>query len=162
MKTLYFDLDDVLANFNQYANEVFSSNYKTGDMLLHKHWDILCEEHPRMFRSLTSNQAAIGVVYKILATESIKVRILTALPFDDRHTWQYATIDKVRWCDDYLKGVPMFVGPYAHDKWRHCTPGDLLIDDKQSNCDEWVSAGGQAYLYRGNIDEMTDWIRSNL
>ena len=35
-------------------------------------------------------------------------------------------------------------GPYSKDKWQHCNAGDILIDDRQSNIDEWRAAGGIA------------------
>jgi hypothetical protein len=38
-------------------------------------------------------------------------------------------------------------GPYAEDKQRHCTPGDILIDDKLSNCEQWQAQGGWAIHY---------------
>lgn len=162
MKTLYFDLDDVLAHFLPYVNSVLDTDYKVGDMLDLKHWEYMRTHHQRMFIDLLPNHEAVEVLYGILRTSDVQIRALTALPFDEHSPWQYATIDKVRWCDKNLLGIPMFVGPYAHDKWRHCTPGDLLIDDKRSNCEEWVAAGGKAYLYRGDNVQMKQWILENL
>lgn len=162
MKTVYFDLDDVLANFNEYANTVFGTDYKVGQMLRLEHWHALCNDHPRMFKLLRANGAAIEKVYELVRMQNTRICILTALPFDENHIWQYAAADKFRWCDSYLLGIPMFVGPYAHDKWKHCTPGDLLIDDKQSNCDEWIAAGGEAFLYREDNEAMMEWIKERL
>ena len=33
---------------------------------------------------------------------------------------------------------------YPKDKWQHCKPGAILIDDKLQNCNEWEQAGGIA------------------
>lgn len=163
MKTLYFDLDDVLANFNEYANSMFGTDYKVGQMLKLEHWHALCNDHPRMFRLLKPNMGAIDLVREIFVQKNApQIRLLTALPFDENHIWQYAATDKFRWCDEHLMGIPMFVGPYAHDKWKHCKPGDLLVDDKQSNCDEWIAAGGEAFLYREDNEAAEKWIKERL
>ena len=74
------------------------------------------------------------------------LRFLTALPHD--YSVPFAVYDKVQWADRYFPGVPMFIGPYSHDKWRHCRPGDILIDDRTSNCEEWTREGGKAHIYR--------------
>jgi hypothetical protein len=33
---------------------------------------------------------------------------------------------------------------YPKDKWQHCKPGAILIDDKLQNCADWEHAGGIA------------------
>ena len=35
-------------------------------------------------------------------------------------------------------------GPYSKDKHQHCEPGDILIDDRSSNIEEWRAVGGIA------------------
>jgi hypothetical protein len=35
----------------------------------------------------------------------------------------------------------------------HCLPGDVLIDDRTSNCEDWRRAGGVAIQHRGDIDK---------
>jgi hypothetical protein len=42
-------------------------------------------------------------------------------------------------------------GPYSKDKHMHCQPGDILIDDRLSNVEEWRTAGGIA-IHHDNID----------
>ncbi len=160
MKRCYWDLDDVLAEFMPYVNVVRGTNYQIGEMLHLSDWEYMREHHQRMFRELKPSKA-VNTLYQIQVETKITSRILTALPFDDHSPWQYANLDKLRWCDQFVPGVPMFVGPYAHDKWRHCKPGDLLIDDKRSNCEEWEAAGGKAYLYRGNNAHLMEWVKAN-
>ncbi len=57
---------------------------------------------------------------------------------------QYAFFDKVEWAQKYFPGVPVFFGPYSKDKYQHCKVGDILIDDRISNIEEWRAAGGLA------------------
>ena len=59
----------------------------------------------------------------------------------------YAANDKVWWAHRHFPGIPVFLGPFSHDKWRHCVAGDILIDDRHSNCHEWQSVGGRAHIY---------------
>jgi hypothetical protein len=60
----------------------------------------------------------------------------------------FAAWDKVLWAIERFERIPVLFGPFSHDKWRHCTPGDILIDDRTSNCSEWRSAGGLSHIYR--------------
>jgi hypothetical protein len=90
-----------------------------------------------------------------------RIAFLTAIPFDGKHPWQYAPLDKFKWVDKNFGGIPLFIGPYAHDKYKHCKRGDLLIDDKASNCGEWITAGGLAHEYR-NVDSCRIWLADNL
>jgi hypothetical protein len=43
-------------------------------------------------------------------------------------------------------------GPFSKDKYVHCHAGDVLIDDRTSNCEEWRAAGGIAIQHRGDVD----------
>ena len=43
-------------------------------------------------------------------------------------------------------------GPYSHDKHVHCLPGDVLIDDRTSNCEDWRRAGGVAIQHRDSVE----------
>jgi len=71
---------------------------------------------------------------------------LTALPHD--YSVPFASYDKVLWAQERFPDIPVLFGPFSHDKWRHCEPGDILIDDRVSNCEEWIRAGGLAHIYR--------------
>jgi hypothetical protein len=159
-KTVYFDLDDVLAHFFPYVNKACGTDYRIGESMDIVHWKQIRKDHQRIFRSLQPNLEAIHTLYRVLSLKNApKVRLLTALPFDDQSPWQYASHDKHLWCAQHVIGIPMFVGPYAHDKKNHCQPGDLLIDDKDSNCHEWTEAGGASHLYRGDNEAVFKFIK---
>ena len=65
---------------------------------------------------------------------------LTAVPhYNDIH---WAFYDKVLWALDNYPDIPVHFGPFAADKQRHCQPGDILVDDRQDNCQHWAAAGG--------------------
>jgi hypothetical protein len=61
----------------------------------------------------------------------------------------WAFYDKVIWAQTNFPGIPVMFGPYSKDKWKHCLTGDILIDDRSSNIDEWRAAGGIAIHHIG-------------
>jgi 5'(3')-deoxyribonucleotidase len=69
--------------------------------------------------------------------------MLTAIPrgndvFESFH-------DKIRWMDKYYPGIEVHFGPYSQDKQDHCKiAGDILVDDRLDNCEQWRSKGGTA------------------
>ena len=165
---LYIDLDDVTADFVGYVNTALGTNYKVGELMSDSDWANLRQDHQRIFHDILPNAEFIPVFQRIVASVfHTDVAFLTALPIDNRSQWQHATIDKVRWVDQYLAqhspgvDVPVFFGPYAHDKHKHCEVGDILIDDKRSNCEEWEAAGGIAHLYR-NTEDCISFLKANL
>jgi hypothetical protein len=64
---------------------------------------------------------------------------------------KWAFYDKVMWAQKYYPNIPVHFGPYSVDKWHHCQLGDILIDDRASNIEEWRAAGGIA-IHHVDID----------
>ncbi len=165
---LYIDLDDVAANFTGYVNNALGTNYNVGELMTDCDWAELRQDHQHMFLDLEPNVAFIPIFERIIATVAPQdIAFLSALPCDDRSCWQYAAMHKIRWVDNYLSEygngiqIPLFFGPYAHDKHKHCEVGDILIDDKRSNCEEWTAAGGVAHIYR-NAEDCIVFLEDNI
>jgi hypothetical protein len=169
---IYIDLDDVTADFVGYTNMVLGTKYKVGDILADRDWDELRRDHQHLFNDLLPNQDFVPVLeYLLSQVQQTEVAFLSALPYDEKGCWQYAAMHKVQWVFNYLKtqlnpydgpyNIPLFFGPYAHDKHKHCKVGDILIDDRFSNCEEWIAAGGVAHLYR-NAEECMQFLKENL
>ena len=68
-----------------------------------------------------------------------EMRFLTAVPKENDLGWAFW--DKVNWVYANFPGIPVFFGPYSADKQHHYKPGDILIDDRVSNIDEWPGIG---------------------
>jgi hypothetical protein len=68
--------------------------------------------------------------------------MLTAIP--NKNDMFMVIQDKIDWVNDYFPDIRVQFGPYSEDKHQHCSPGDILVDDRTSNCDEWRTAGGIA------------------
>lgn len=146
---LYLDMDDVVADWMPAARAIVNRNWEYGERIPEHDWAKV-KAKERFYRDLPIKPGAhelVAYCKDLLATGKIShLAFLTALPHD--FSGQYAAYDKVHWSDERFPDIPVFLGPYSHDKWRHCKPGDILIDDRTSNCEEWTREGGQSHIYR--------------
>lgn len=152
-------MDDVIADWTGWAQNYLGKTWTVGsERIPMEDWNRLKQE-PRMYNLLPLKLGAGELVAYcrrlIDEKKADQLAFLTALPHD--YSMPYAAQDKVWWADRYFSGIPVFFGPFSHDKWRHCQPGDILIDDRPSNCSEWQSQGGLAHLYR-NWAECEKWL----
>ena len=150
MNLLYLDMDGVVADFNSYANAVVGREInRNGTDLTTEEWDKLTAiENFYLQLSPTPYGKRLVDVAKSYANYS--VQFLTAVP--RKATMPTAEADKWKWLSKYFPGVPMRIGPHSRDKWRWSCPGDILVDDKESNCLDWYRAGGKAIMHDGNIE----------
>lgn len=106
-------------------------------------------EHRRLYRDLPLMPRAFEMVD--LARQfrdelGWELVFLTAVPHkNDMH---YAFSDKMKWAEKYFPDIPVHFGPFSQDKDKHCKPGDILVDDRWDNCEQWEKAGGIAVRVR--------------
>ena len=152
---IYLDMDDVVADWHGQAQHVLKLRWdKNGERIPQEQWDKI-KDDMRFYRNLPLMEGAHELVsmcqHYISRNPQFHLRFLTALPHD--YSMPLAAQDKVWWANDHFPGVPVTIGPFSYDKWRHCkSPGDILIDDRISNCDEWTQAGGHAHIYKNWTD----------
>jgi hypothetical protein len=147
---IYLDMDDVVADWHTAAQEFLRMRWhKENERIPQEDWDKI-KMNSHFYRELPLKENAHDLVQFCrdavsngLANE---LRFLSALPRNNDMTW--AVWDKVLWAQEHFEGIPVFLGPYSYDKWKHCKPGDILIDDRTSNCEEWINAGGQSHIYK--------------
>jgi hypothetical protein len=149
---IYLDMDDVVADWRTAAEEFLQLKFPNGDQwsrIPDDKWAEL-KRNSRFYRDLPIKDSAHDLVNycrdAVAAGLADDLRFLTALPHND--DMPYASYDKVLWAIERFERIPVLFGPYSKDKWRHCQPGDILIDDRTSNCMEWENAGGHAHIYR--------------
>jgi PAS domain-containing protein len=101
--------------------------------------------HTRLYRDLPLMPQAeemANLARRFRDELSWELVFLTAVPHkNDLH---YAFYDKVIWGQRNFPDIPVHFGPYSRDKHVHCRPGDILIDDRSDNCEQWREAGGVA------------------
>lgn len=157
---IFLDMDDVVADWIKHAQDFLGMTWdeKVGERIPQQDWDRLKEDE-RFYLTLPLKDGANELVEyckQITTATGGTLRFLSALPHD--YSVPFAAQDKVWWAHRHFPGIPVFLGPFSHDKWRYVKgPNDILIDDRTSNCSEWISAGGKAHIYR-EWPECKDWL----
>ena len=151
MTTIYLDMDDVVADFKEYANRVLRSKQ------IEERWDqaewARLKDNPRLYRDLQLTPEADQLVEYCRAVRDQKgweLKFLTAIPGNNDLPWAF--YDKMQWADRNFPDIPVMFGPYSNDKYKHCKPSDILIDDRTSNMTEWRAVGGIGIQHRGDIE----------
>lgn len=155
MPTLYLDLDGVLADFNAHARVIIKHpkddpvpekwpNHDWNKIRNHKHFYRDLPLMPRAYE-----MAAIARGFR--DTLGWELYMLTAIPGNNE--MPHVFHDKIDWVNQYFPDIRVHFGPYSEDKQHHCTPGDILVDDRTSNCEEWRNAGGIAVKVDSNYGQ---------
>lgn len=135
MSEIFCDLDGVLADFDAHADALFGRERR--QWAPSRFWRAVAD-HGQFF--LTMPWLVEGLT--LWSTFAHKPTILTALPRTDQAKVQQ---QKVAWC---LRELGPFVTvicvPPERDKSEWCSPGAILIDDRERNCARWRAAGGVA------------------
>ena len=155
-------MDDVVADWMGYARAIVNRNWNYGERIPDEDWNKVSAKK-RMYRDLPIKEGAHDLVNfcrdAVANGLADDLCFLTALP--QNHGVPYAAWDKVLWAMERFERIPVLFGPYSFDKYKHCTPGDILIDDRTSNCEEWRAAGGHSHIYR-SWEECKPWLESIL
>jgi 5'(3')-deoxyribonucleotidase len=151
MRTIYLDMDGVVADFNKFASDLLGREVSwEGKDLNEEEWLRLAQIRDLYYRlPLIEESTKLVGTAKSLSTR-FKVEFLTAVPRIT--TMPTAAEDKRRWLDEYYPGFKVNFGPFSRDKYKWARPGDILVDDKRSNISEWFEAGGVGILHLGDFD----------
>ena len=142
MTTLFVDMDGVVSDFEGYANQLIDVDIKPGYRFSQAEWERLRIQAPRIYRHLEVLPSARELISELKAIRdeyAFNMVFLTAVPHENDMPWAYW--DKIEWACKHFPGIPVWFGPYSHDKQHHHKPGDILIDDRISNISEWPGLG---------------------
>lgn len=151
MPKLYLDMDGVVADFNGYAERVLRKK-TLDDRWAEGEWRRL-KDNLRIYRDLDKTPEADRLVEycrRYCLEKNYELMFLTAVPKGNDVRWAF--YDKVNWIREHYGDIPVMFGPYSTDKQLHCQPGDILIDDRTSNIEEWQAAGGIAIKHKGDLE----------
>jgi 5'(3')-deoxyribonucleotidase len=146
--TIYIDMDGVVADFDAEARRLLKRN-NTDDASSNERWPEhewqRLRDHEHLYRHLPKTSYADRIM--TLARQfrdnlGWNLYMLTAIPRNN--DMPHCFHDKIRWMADHYPDVTVFFGPFSHDKQHHCRVGDILVDDRTSNIEEWQARGGQA------------------
>jgi len=153
MRTIFLDMDGVVADFDTFASNLLGRPigwHQSKFDLTKEEWEMLGAVDRLYYQLPLMPDATKLVAYAKSLSSRFKVQFLTAVP--RRSTMPEARADKQAWVDKYFPGMRMDIGPYSHDKQKWCIPGDILVDDRPSNIEEWKAAGGIAIYHTGDVD----------
>lgn len=149
-------MDGVVADFNGAAQAILQASdqdriraEQDGRWRPHE-WQQLIRLHPDLYRILPKMPRADSMIdwaRRFRDQLGWQLNMLTALPKDKTVT--RAAEDKIAWMAEHYPDISVCFGPYSQDKWRHCRPGDILVDDRADNCRSWTHAGGLAIRVYG-------------
>ena len=154
MKTIFVDMDGVVADFDTFASDLLGRKigwHQSKFDLTSEEWEKLTTVDRLYYQLPLMPDATKLIAYVKSLSTRFYVQFLTAVP--RRTTMPDARADKQAWVDKYFPGMKMDIGPYSHDKQKWCSPGDILIDDRPSNIKEWTEAGGIAIYHTGDVDK---------
>lgn len=142
-RTLYLDLDGVMADFDGAFPTVFGVDHRS---LLEEHmWEHI-NGHPSFFRDLPPFAGAVEFFQRVRAwAEPV---ILTACP---KTNYAHVAGQKRAWVREHLSStcwVLPVLGGVNKPLFMH-QPGDVLVDDWKKNCAAWEHAGGIAIKHTG-------------
>ena len=152
MRTIYIDMDGVVADFDSYVSALLGRPIGWGATqdLTDVEWERLASVDRLYFQMPLMPDATKLVAYIKSLSTRFHVQFLTAVP--RRSTIPSAKDDKQAWVDKYFPGMRMDIGPYSQHKQKWCKPGDILIDDRPSNIEQWTAVGGIAIYHTGDVD----------
>ena len=131
-------MDGVLADF---VKGVEGPDYINGPLQDEDHYDNKKAEYinKRLFRNLPVIPGMLDLVAFVKDT-GLPWEILTATGEINR---SLVMADKIAWIQRYVDPHVVVTGTIkGKHKAVFAKPGDVLVDDKKSNCDAWKAAGG--------------------
>jgi hypothetical protein len=160
---IYLDMDDVVADWKLAAEAIVKRSWHNYiERIPDEDWNKV-KAKKRFYRDLPIKPGAHDLVNfcrdAVANGLADDLRFLTALPHD--FSLPFAAYDKVLWATERFERIPVLFGPYSRDKHKHCQPGDILVDDRVSNCEEWQRAGGHAHIYK-TWEACRPWLEQTL
>ena len=160
--TLYLDMDGVVADWETAIADILGYKLVEGDRWPDQDWRKIIQ-FQRVYRDIPLLPWALEFVdeaCKIARAANYAVRFLTAVP--RRNDFPYAFEDKVHWANKHFPTIPVWFGPYSQDKQKRAAPGQVLVDDRMTNINEWIAQNGIGIYFHRNPDAVLAILRNIL
>lgn len=158
VKTIFVDMDGVLADFDERVRQVFGKNVPTDNG---EFWKYIWANHPDWFLTLP-RMPDFGPLVQAIESTMLPVAVLSALPNPKRGNTYAALAGKDKWIKRNLDWPAIFC--VRSNKKQYAAPGMVLIDDTRSNIDEWNAAGGIGIYHtsaRESIIQLSKYVPLN-
>lgn len=155
MIKIYFDMDGVLADFDKKNEEVKGRNKKTGK----PNWFKLKAIGPSFWADMEVIPYGLSLYNKINgfvkdAKEigvDIEIGIMSAIYLqegkDGKREFLKKHFPEIK--EDMIKIINK-----GSMKFKEADSQSILIDDNEDNVKQWNEAGGKAFLFKQNVDEV--------
>lgn len=143
---LFVDMDRVLVDIDKGFRLRFN---KDPSELSDDEWWATARSVPDFFETLPPSHDFDNIITTADVLFSQKWHVLSACP---RRDYLNVARQKRNWLNKYnLTDIMLLPAPNAAGKAAFLQrPGDVLIDDRLSNLEEWKAAGGVSLLYNCN------------
>lgn len=145
MNTLFLDLDGVFANFELCVFEQtgkFAHQFENPESMYAALKPGFYLDMPETFYF----DALYNGIKEIAEGRNMRLCVLTGIP--RVRSYPTAREEKREWVSKRMPEVDFAIGPYSADKWKHGAPGDILLDDRPDNVNDWKrKAGARAVLF---------------
>ena len=155
-------MDGVVADWQARVREIVGRELPEGERWPEEDWRGLIQ-FQRIYSELPLMPDARYLVRQcqdLAAEYGYVIRFLTAVPRRNDFPWAFQ--DKVHWANRYWRDIPVWFGPFSDDKQVRSAPGQVLIDDRVSNCEQWRQRGGFAIRYLGHAEPALELLREYL
>ena len=161
-------MDGVVADWEAAASQFLKRPMRDPDTLTHyrntpEEWAEI-KTQTRFYRSLPLMSRVDELVHLARQYRDIlgwDLLFLTAVPANDDVHWAF--YDKVLWAQDHFPDIAVHFGPHSYDKFKHCSAGDILVDDRPDNCSQWTTAGGTAFkVNKNDLGTVLDLVAQDL
>lgn len=150
-KMIVLDLDGVVVNFCKAAYEIHGKRWNTEvprtfdffedwDMTAEEFWKPIDAEGPIFWERLEKYPWADGFIAK-LTNYDVDLVVATSPSLSPGCTAGKVELIKYLFHDKFRD---YFISPR---KWHLSSPGRILIDDNETNCEMWEARGGTAILF---------------
>lgn len=158
-------MDGVVADWITFVNGILGHELDENKRWPDEDWRQLIQVQ-RIYRDLPEFAYAQEFVARVMALAQqhrYEVKFLTAVP--RRNDFPHAFEDKVHWANQRFPGIPVWFGPYSQDKQQRSAPGQVLIDDRITNINEWCERGGHGIRHTGDyqatLQNLRDFLLQN-
>ena len=158
VKKIYFDLDQVLADFNRGVAELCGLEYKEENNLTPAADTVMwgkIREVDHFYDKLKLMQGAKKLFDAVYGKYANRCEILTGIPKPKRGILR-AGEDKINWVRRHLSEDIVVNIVFKEQKPEYCTGKDcILIDDNSKNIEAWEAMGGTGILFKSAEKTMT-------
>jgi 5'(3')-deoxyribonucleotidase len=152
-RTLYCDMDGVLADFIGHYNALFGGDYihEVPDDIL---WSNINQYGKAKFFAELPWMEGSKEMWKYIENNFLNVKILSALGKSDLIDKQ-TSIGKRTWLSKHIPSLSeenIILVQNKHKKRHYSRPGDIIIDDTPLVIHEWRNKGGIAILHKNAND----------